>query len=137
MIDYVIVKKSCGVQEFKNQGELEVIVPSVAAKSGGQNHQKRAEALASAPHDIASHNRNERYIGVQKAIYLAVDSHQIRANTGIYSLLEIAWTGRNGAGEGGSIHYLQIRNIFRIRPPFFGLSHGVCRKMPENHREKH
>jgi hypothetical protein len=98
MVDNVVVKQGCRVQEFEYGGKRDVVAFAISAKPGGQNHEKRPQSLAPAIHYIASHPRNEGDIRVKKPPYLFFDPHQIRTDLGVNFLLEVPRTGWHEVG---------------------------------------
>jgi len=78
LIDDVIVQQGCRVDEFDDRGKLMVTRPAITQRAGAEEHQDRAQTLASGIDDVFGDLFDEQRVGMQFPANQRIDGLHVR-----------------------------------------------------------
>ena len=77
LVDQIVVQQGGGMQVFQRNGKGLVVAALVTAHAGGQDQEKRTQALAAAKEDVSGHLAHELQVGIEVVLQLHLDLGQV------------------------------------------------------------
>ncbi len=95
-VDHVVVQQGGGVNELDDGCRLDVLFAPVSAGARRQQHQKRAQALASGIDDVGGHLVDQAHLAVQTPLDDPVDGLKVGSYQRRESVL-VSWGAQSNA----------------------------------------